>query len=113
MAQMGMPGMPGMQGPPQPSSDKNKIPKLFSNDQNSVVLRSMNGIYKLFYIVRRFTGKFLWTGSCSKTLILTDSNVNVLLTNTNTANERLGSNSIEDIDVEWRTRTYVIIKQKQ
>lgn len=53
-------------GPPP----KKQIPKLFNNDHNSKVLKAFNGIYKLFYIVKMFSGKFLWYSSCGKTLNL-------------------------------------------
>jgi hypothetical protein len=48
------------------SAVKKPIPKLFANDHNSRILKAFNGVYKLFYIVKMFSGKIMWYSSCGK-----------------------------------------------
>ena len=38
--------------------------KFFKNDTNSMFLRMINRFYHIFAIVKRFSFKMLWTGSC-------------------------------------------------
>jgi hypothetical protein len=38
--------------------------KFFKNDSSSMFLRMINRFYHIFAIVKRFTFKMLWTGSC-------------------------------------------------
>jgi hypothetical protein len=45
---------------------KKPIPKLFSDDRNSAVLKAINGVYKFFFIVKKFTGSLLWYSSFGK-----------------------------------------------
>ena len=68
---------PGLMGAPKKDEPKKSkvIPKLIANERNSRVIKSINHCYKLFFIVRRFTGKLLWFGSCVVILYLLPLNL--------------------------------------
>ena len=63
-------------GEKQAKSKKAKpIPKLIKNDKGNKVYQGINTVYKLFYIVRMFTGKLLWWSSCVGLMYLLPINI--------------------------------------
>lgn len=65
----------GMGGPPPKPKG---IPKLFANDKGSKVLKGLNGIYRVFFILKTWTGKALWYSSCFMVLYLLPSQILLL-----------------------------------
>ncbi len=74
---MSMPMPPGM-APPGPKPKPKGAPKLFTNDRGSKVLKGINGIYRVFWIIKNFSGKFLWYSSCVMVLYLLPSQILLL-----------------------------------
>ncbi len=42
---------------------KEPLPKLFKDDKNSIVLKSINGVYKVLFIAKKMLGSVLWYSS--------------------------------------------------
>ena len=66
-----------MPGAPKPAKGKKSapIPKLIKNDKGNKLYQGINGIYKLFYIIKTFSGKILWYGSCMGLMYLLPINL--------------------------------------
>ena len=72
------PQAPGAMGEDSKSKEKKKpkaIPKLIQNDKNSRLYRGINVAYGLFYIIKTFSGKILWFGSCVALMYLLPLNI--------------------------------------
>lgn len=64
----------GMGAPPKPKG----IPKLIANDKGSKVLKGINGIYRVFFILKTWSGRMLWYSSCLVVLYLLPTQILML-----------------------------------
>ena len=53
-----------MKGKKSVSAAERKYGKLIKNDKGNFLYRMINGGYSMFMIVKDFTFRFLWIGSC-------------------------------------------------
>ena len=51
------------------------IPKLIQNDKGNRLYRGINIAYGLFYIIKTFSGKLMWMGSCVALMYLLPLNI--------------------------------------